>query len=122
MMLFSLVNYKCMCKYAYVFFFDFLKKILGPHPWYMEVPRLGFRLELQMLGYTAARATPDPSCLCDLCHSLWQHCILNRHLLPVPTSTHLHMHKGQLLPLIKEKGLLTHLKELNLHTQDKIQE
>ena len=27
----------------------------------MEVPRLGIKLELQLLAYTTATATPDPS-------------------------------------------------------------
>ena len=41
----------------------------------MEVPRLGVKLELQLPAYTTA--TPDPSCICDLHHSLWQRRILN---------------------------------------------
>ena len=43
----------------------------------MEVPRLGVRSELELLGYTTATATPDPSCICDLHHSSQQHQILN---------------------------------------------
>jgi len=35
----------------------------------MEVPRLGVELELQLLGYTTARAMRNPSCICDLHHS-----------------------------------------------------
>ena len=50
---------------------------LGPHPQHMEVPRLGVELELQLLAYTAATAKQDPSCMCDLHHSLWQHWIPN---------------------------------------------
>ena len=38
----------------------------------MEVPRLGVRLEMQLPAYTTATAMPDPSRLCDLCHSSWQ--------------------------------------------------
>ena len=34
---------------------------LGLHPWHMQIPRLGVELELQMLAYTTATATPDPS-------------------------------------------------------------
>ena len=30
---------------------------LGPHPWHMEVPRLGTEWELQLLAYTTATAT-----------------------------------------------------------------
>ena len=50
---------------------------LGPHLWHMEVPRLGVKLELQLPAYTTAAAVLDPSCICDLYHSLWQHWILN---------------------------------------------
>ena len=31
-----------------------------PHPWHMEVPRLGFELELQLPACTTASATRDP--------------------------------------------------------------
>ena len=44
----------------------------------MEVPRLGVESELQLQAYTTATATPDPSHICDLHHSLQQHGILNR--------------------------------------------
>ena len=43
----------------------------------MEILRLGVQLELQLPAYTTATATLDPSCICDLHHSSWQHCILN---------------------------------------------
>ena len=43
----------------------------------MEIPGLGVELELQPHAYTTATATPDPSHIYDLCHSLWQHRILN---------------------------------------------
>ena len=32
----------------------------GPHPWHMEVPRLGVESELQLLAYTTATAMPVP--------------------------------------------------------------
>ena len=48
------------------YFFLFLFVFLGPHLWHMEVPRLGVTLELQLPAYTMARATRDPSCICDL--------------------------------------------------------
>ena len=38
----------------FVVFFVFLVFFLGPHPKYMEVPRLGCELELQLLAYTTA--------------------------------------------------------------------
>ena len=34
-------------------------------------------MELQLLAYTTATATQDPSRVCDLHHSLWQCWILN---------------------------------------------
>ena len=34
-----------------------------------EAPGLGFKLELQLLPYITATATPDPSRVCDLCCS-----------------------------------------------------
>ena len=37
---------------------------------YVEVPRLGVELKLQLLTYTTA--TWDPSHVCDLHHSSWQ--------------------------------------------------
>ena len=40
-----------------LFFFFFF---LGPHPWHMEVPRLGVELELQLLAYATAMVTWDP--------------------------------------------------------------
>ena len=44
----------------------------------MEVPRLGVQLELELPAYTRATATRDPSCVCDLHHSIRQHRILNQ--------------------------------------------
>ena len=43
----------------------------------MEVPRLGVKSEPQLPAYPTATAMPDPSCICDLHHSSWQHQILN---------------------------------------------
>ena len=43
----------------------------------MDVPRLEVGSELQLLAYTTATETPDPSHICDLCHSLWQVWVLN---------------------------------------------
>ena len=43
----------------------------------MEAPRLGVKLELQLLAYTTATAMPAPSCICDLHHCSWQRWILN---------------------------------------------
>ena len=43
----------------------------------MEVPGLGVESELQLLAYTTATATPDPSRIFDLHQSSWQCWILN---------------------------------------------
>ena len=43
----------------------------------MEVPRLRVQSELQLLAFAEATATLDPSRMCDLCCSLWQHQSLN---------------------------------------------
>ena len=43
-------------------FFFFLVS-LGPHPWHMEVLRLGVKLELQPPAYATAIATGDLSCV-----------------------------------------------------------
>ena len=51
----------CVCVCVCVF--------LGPHPQHMEVPRLGVESELQLLAYTTATATQDPSLLFDLHHN-----------------------------------------------------
>ena len=63
----------CLLTVARLAFFD----VLEPHPWHMEVPRLVVELELQLLAYTTATATPDPSRVCDLHHSSWQRQIVN---------------------------------------------
>ena len=68
---------KIWCKfighsYFYLFFW-----LLGLYSRHMEVPRLGVESELQLPAYATATATPDPSCVCDLHHSLRQCSILN---------------------------------------------
>ena len=44
--------------YIYSFFFFFFTFFLGLHLQHMKVPRLGVKLELQVLAYTTATATP----------------------------------------------------------------
>ena len=44
-----------------------------PHPSYMEVPRFGVKLELQLPAYATARVTWDLSRICELHHRSWQH-------------------------------------------------
>ena len=51
--------------------------LLGSQPRHTEVSRLGVKSELQVLAYTRVTATQDPSYVCDLHHSSWQHRILN---------------------------------------------
>ena len=50
---------------------------LGPHLQHTEVPRLGIKTELQLLAYTLATATPDPSCVYNRHLSSWQCWILH---------------------------------------------
>ena len=68
---------------------SFLPSFLGPYLLRMEVPRLGVKLELQLPAYTTATAMPDPSRICNLHCSLWQHQILNpmskARIEPVPS-------------------------------------
>ena len=54
--------------FIYFFIFGFFR----PHLQHMEVPRLGDELELQLLGYATATATPDLSRMGDLHHSSWR--------------------------------------------------
>ena len=68
--------------------------ILGPHLKYMEVPRLGGKLELQLPAYDTALATQDLSHICDLCHSSCQCQILNL-LSGARDQTHIFMDTSQ---------------------------
>ena len=43
----------------------------------MEVPKLGVESELQLLAYSTATVTPDPSQVCDLHHSSGERWLLN---------------------------------------------
>ena len=63
--------------FFFFFFFFGLFVFLEPHLQHMEVPRLGVKLELQLLAYTTATATWDPSHICNLYHSSRQRQILN---------------------------------------------
>ena len=59
------------------FFFLFLFFFLGPHLQHMEVSWSEVKSELQLPVYATSTATQDPSCICNLCHSLQQCWILN---------------------------------------------
>ena len=60
---------ECMLN-QYIFFF-----FLGLHLQHMEVPRLGDESELKHPAYAIATAAQDPSCVCELHQSSWQHWI-----------------------------------------------
>ena len=75
----------------------------------MAVPRLGVKSELQLLAYATTTAPWDLSCICDLCHSSWQHWILNP-LNEARDRTHVLMDASQrlnCLTLIHGMGALT---------------
>ena len=67
------------CPYMLHFFLLLLFCFSGLYPRHMEVPRLGVKLELQLLAYSTATATAmqDLSCVCNLHHSSWRCQILN---------------------------------------------
>ena len=67
----------------------------------MEVPRLGVKLELQLLAY--ATAMWDPSHICNLCHSSWQHWIL-KPLSRARYQTHILMDTIQVLNPLSHNG------------------
>ena len=69
----SVLNDLCICSFIFSFIFCFL----GPYLGYVEVPRVGVELELQLPAYATATAMPDPSCIYDLHHSSWQCWIFN---------------------------------------------
>ena len=76
---------------------------LGPHPWHMEVPRLGVESELLPMTYARATATPDLSHICDLYHSSRQCQILNP-LSEARDQTHILMDTSWVLNLLGHKG------------------
>ena len=55
--------------FIYLFIYLFLPFYLGPHPWHMEVPRLGVESEMQLQAYATASAMWDPSHVCNPLHS-----------------------------------------------------
>ena len=63
--------------FPFSLFFFFFFVFFWPHVWHMEVPRLAVELELRLLAYTTATATPNPSRICELHGSLQEHWILN---------------------------------------------
>ena len=59
----------------YLFFYLFIF-FLELQLWYMEVPRLGVKSELQLPVYTTATETLDLNLICNLHHSSQQHRML----------------------------------------------
>ena len=51
------------------FCFPFLLSFIRPHPWHMDIPRLGIKLEVGPLAYATATVKPDLSSICNLHHS-----------------------------------------------------
>ena len=82
----------------YLFYKFILFFFLGLHLQHMEVSRPGVESELQLLAYATATAMQDPSSICNLHHSSWQHQILNTlieardwtHNLTVPSWIRFH--------------------------------
>ena len=68
--------------------------LLRPQPQHMEIPRLGLKMELQLLVYATATAMQDLSCICNLHHRPWQHQILNP-LRGARDQTHIFMDTSQ---------------------------
>lgn len=69
----------------------------------MEVPRLGVKLELQLLACTTATAMPDPSSICSLPLSSWQCQILNP-LSGLRDQTHILMDASWVLNPLSHNG------------------
>ena len=59
------------------FGFGLLFFCFSANPRHMEVPRLGVQSELQLLAFTTATATQDPSRVCDPYHNSCQRRILH---------------------------------------------
>ena len=63
--------------FLFFFFFFLFFSFLRWHLWHMEFPGLGVESKLQLYVGYGATAIPDPSCLCNLHHSLQQSWIIN---------------------------------------------
>ena len=55
---------KQIFSWPHIAYFHFFFLFLWPRLRHMEVPRSGIKLELQLLAYTTATVTPDPSRAC----------------------------------------------------------
>ena len=76
LIIFSCVFWSFICLWRNIYLdllpFSFLFFFKGLQVWHMEVPKLRVQSELQLLAYTTATATQDPSPVCDLHHSSGQ--------------------------------------------------
>ena len=77
--------------YRSIYLSNYLFCFLGPHPWHMEIPRLGIKLEM----LATATATPDLSWVCKQHHSSLQHWIPNP-LSKARDRTHILMDTSQI--------------------------
>ena len=66
-----IIGYEECCNIIFLFSFFFL----GPHLQHIGSSQV--ESELWLPAYATATATRDPSCVCTLCHTLWQRWILN---------------------------------------------
>ena len=112
------IHYEVDIKLNMLFFFFFF--FLGIHLQHMEVPRLGVKLDLQLLAFTTATATPDPSRFCDL------HCSLRQCQVPNPLSegrdrTYILTDTSPVLNLMNHNGYMTEdnvRKRICIHMHD----
>ena len=81
----------------------FFKFFLGLHLWHMDVTRQGVKSQLQLLPHTTAMAIPDPSCVCELCHSLQQQWIF-KPLSKVRNRTYILIDTSWVLNLLSHNG------------------
>ena len=83
--------------------FFFFGYFLESHLQHIEVPRLGFKSELQLPASTTATATPDPSCVRNLHHTSWQSWTLNL-LSKTRDQIHILTETWQVLNLMRHNG------------------
>ena len=70
------LTYLCSIHIFLLFYLFLFLFFLGLYLQHMEVPRLGFKLELQLPANITAIVMPDPSCIWALHHSSWQRQVL----------------------------------------------
>ena len=101
---------RCFILFDEIVFFNFLFFVfLGPHPWHMEVPRLGVE---QLQAFTTFTATWDPSHVRGLHHRSWEPWILNplsevrnrTHILMDTSGVHDHWATATGTPLVALQG------------------